>query len=68
MFDYITTGSLIGLVVFGVLWNRESAKVCYMDSDNAPVSFKSIFAFLWLVCLTILIKHMLVIVEMLGTT
>jgi len=68
MFDYVTTGSLIGLVVFGVLWNRASAKVCYMDSDNAPVSLKSIFAFLWLVCLAILIKHMLVIVEMLGTT
>jgi hypothetical protein len=68
MFDYITTGSLIGLVVFAVLWNRASAKVWYMDSDNAPVSFKSIFAFLWLVCLAVLIKHMFVLAEMLGTT
>ena len=68
MFDYVTTGSLCGLVVFGVLWNRASAKVWYMDSDNAPVSFKSIFAFLWFVCLAVLIKHMLVLVEMLGTT
>jgi len=68
MFDYITTGSLIGLVVFAVLWNRASAKVWYMDSDNAPVSFKVIFAFLWFVCLAVLIKHMFVLVEMLGTT
>ncbi len=68
MFDYVTTGSLIGLVVFAVLWNRASAKVWYMDSDNAPVSFKAIFAFLWCVCLAVLIKHMLVLVEMLGTT
>ena len=55
-------------MVFAVLWNRASAKVWYMDSDNAPVSFKAIFAFLWLVCLAVLIKHMLVLVEMLGTT
>jgi len=68
MFDYITTGSLIGLVVFAVLWNRASAKVWYMDSDNAPVLFKVIFAFLWFVCLAVLIKHMFVLVEMLGTT
>ena len=68
MFDYVTTGSLIGLVVFAVLWNRASANVWYMDSDNAPVSFKAIFAFLWCVCLAVLIKHMLVLVEMLGTT
>ena len=68
MFDYVTIGSLIGLVVFAVLWNRASAKVWYMDSDNAPVSFKSIFAFLWLVCLAVLINHILVVVEMLGTT
>ena len=68
MFDYITTGSLNGLVVFGVLWNRASAKVWYMDSDNAPVSLKSIVVFLWFVCLAVLIKHMLVLVELLGTT
>jgi hypothetical protein len=68
MFDYVTTGSLIGLVVFAVLWNRASAKVWYMDADNAPVSFKSIFAFLWFVCLVVLIKQVLVLVEMLGTT
>ena len=68
MFDYITTGSLIGLVVFAVLWNRASAKVWYMDSDNAPVSFKAIFAFLWFVCLAVLIKQVLMLVELLGTT
>jgi hypothetical protein len=68
MFDHVTLGSLIGLVVFGVLWNRASAKVWYMDSDNAPVSLKSIVAFLWFVCLAILIKQMLVLVELLGTT
>jgi len=68
MFDYVTTGSFIGLVVFGVIWNRASAKVWYMDSDNAPVSLKSIVAFLWFVCLAILIKHMFILVEMLGTT
>jgi len=68
MFDYVTIGSLVGLVVFAVLWNRASAKVWYMDADNASVSFKSIFAFLWFVCLAVLIKHMLLIVEMLGTT
>jgi len=43
MLDYITTGSLIGLLVFAVLWNRASAKVWYMDTDNAPVSLKLIF-------------------------
>ncbi len=68
MFAYVTTGSLIGLVVFGVLWNRASDKVWYMDSDNAPVSLKSIVVFLWFVCLTVLINQMLVLVEMLGTT
>ena len=46
MFDYITVGSLIGLVVFGVLWNKSSDKVWYMDVDNAPVSFKAIFFFM----------------------
>ncbi|MCK5499166.1 MAG: hypothetical protein KAI15_02530 [Gammaproteobacteria bacterium] len=55
MFDYITVGSLIGLVVFGVLWNKASAKVWYMDSDNSPVSLKSIVAFLWLICLVVII-------------
>lgn len=68
MFDYVTTGSLIGLVVFGVLWNRASAKVWYMDSDNAPVSFKAIFSFLWCVCFVILIKQVLVLVELLVST
>ena len=68
MFDYITTGRLISLLVFGVLWNRASAKVWYMDSYNAPFSLKSIVAILWFVCLVVLIKHMLVLVEMLGTT
>jgi hypothetical protein len=68
MFDYVTTGSLIGLVVFGTLWNRASAKAWYMDSDNAPVSIKAIFAFLWCVCLVVLIKQVLMLVEMLVTT
>jgi hypothetical protein len=58
MFDNITVGSLIGLVVFGVLWNKVSAKGWYMDSDNATVSLKSIIAFLWLVCLLVLIMKL----------
>ncbi len=68
MFDYVTMGSLIGLLVFGVLWNRVSAEAWYMDTDNAPVSLKSIFAFLWFVCLAVLIKQVLMLVELLGTT
>jgi hypothetical protein len=55
MFDYITVGSFIGLVVFGVLWNKSSDKVWYMDVDNAPVSFKAIFSFLWIICLLVLV-------------
>jgi len=48
-------GSLSGLVVFGVLWKKASDKVWYFDSDNDPVSLKSIFSFPWLVCLFVLI-------------
>jgi len=55
MFDYITMGSLIGLVVFGALWCKSSDKIGYMDTDNEPVSLKSIAAFLWLVCLVVLV-------------
>ena len=55
MFDYITLASLIGLVVFGVLWSKASPRVWYYDSDNDPVSLKSVFGLLWLVCLATLI-------------
>ncbi|MCH8846246.1 MAG: hypothetical protein IIC11_05845 [Proteobacteria bacterium] len=60
MFDYTTVGSLIRLVVPGLLWNSASAKVLYMDSDNEPVSLKSIVAFLWLICLLVLICQLFV--------
>lgn len=60
MFDYTTAGSLIGLDVPGLLWSSASAKVLYMDSDNEPVSLKSIVAFLWLICLLVLICQLFV--------
>lgn len=53
--DTITLGSLIGLLVFGYLYHKASGKVWYMDADDDPVSFKSIFALLWWVCLVVLL-------------
>ena len=55
MFDHITLSCLIGLVLFGVLWRKASAKVWYYDADNDPVSLKSICGMIWLVCLVTLV-------------
>jgi len=51
----MTIASLIGLVVFGALWVKASDKVWYIDTDNDPVSFKSIISLLWMICLCVLI-------------
>ena len=53
--DYVTLGCLIGLVVFGYLWRKSSPETLYHDSDGDPVSWKSIFGLLWIMCLVILI-------------
>lgn len=55
MFDYITACCLFGLVIFGYLWGKASPKVWYMDSDNDPVSLKTIIGLIWLVCLVTLV-------------
>lgn len=55
MFDYVTLFSLIGLVIFGLLWSKASSRVWYYDSDNDPVSLKSVFGLFWMVCLVTLI-------------
>ena len=54
MIDWITIGSAAGLLVFGVLYRKASARIWYMDSDNAPVSMKAVIGFLWWICLTVL--------------
>jgi hypothetical protein len=59
MFDYITVACFVGLLALGVLWKKASAKVWYMDSDNAPVSLKAIVGFLWMICLVTLIYQQL---------
>lgn len=55
MFDYITLCCIVGLVVSGTLWRVASSRVWYIDSDNDQVSFKSIFGWIWMVCLVTLI-------------
>jgi len=57
MLDYVTVGCLAGLVIFGYLWKKASPKTLYMDSDNVPVSWKSICGFLWIICLVILVSY-----------
>lgn len=57
MFDYVTVGSLAGLVIFGYLWKIASPRALYMDSDNDPVSWKSICGYLWLMSLVVLIAY-----------
>ena len=57
MIDHVTVGSLIGLLVFGFLWRRASSSTLYIDSDNDPVSWKSIFGWLWILCLVILVAN-----------
>lgn len=59
MFNYITAICLIGLVILGWLWKKVPAKELYRDLDNDPVSFRSIIAFLWALCLFILIQQIL---------
>ena len=56
--DTVTFAALAGLAVFGLLWSRASSKVWYYDSDNDPVSLKSIFGLLWLVCLFVLLMQL----------
>ena len=55
MFDLITLSCLVGIVVFGILWRKASARVWYYDSDNDPVSLKAVCGLVWLVCLVILV-------------
>ena len=57
MFDYVTLACLAGLVVFGLLWKKASPKTLYMDTDNDPVSWKSIFGYLWIISLAILVAY-----------
>ena len=57
MLDLVTLSCLAGLLVFGWLWGKASAKTLYMDSDNDPVSWKSICGLLWIMCLVILIAY-----------
>lgn len=57
MADYLTIGSLLGLLLFGVLWKVSSGKVLYYDSDGDPVSPKSFFSVLWLICLVVLVMN-----------
>ena len=54
MVDWITVGSLIGLIVFGMLYRQAPDKVWYIDLDNAPVSMKAVFGLLWWICLIVL--------------
>ena len=54
MVDWITIGSLIGLLVFGVLYRKAPDTLWYTDLDNAPVSMKAVFGVLWWICLTVL--------------
>ena len=58
MTDYITIGSMIGLVIFGVLWKYASDKVWYYDADNDPVSLRTVVAYIWLVCLVVLLMKL----------
>lgn len=55
MIDYVTIVSLTGLVLFGVLWKVSPGKAWYYDTDNDPVSMRSIMALFWLICLFVLL-------------